>query len=106
MQIKSIIDVITNSSSECYLVKTNLPIDECKERFIKEVEKLWDEKEEFNLNNFNNDPTYSPRIERLYPGSEVVRFSWDILCNLGCSYNALVNIFGKENIKDEDCRYC
>lgn len=98
MKIKNITDVITNSSSEVYLVKTTIDTSICKELFIELNKKL--DKEMYNnyKDSYLIDSTMgNPRITRI--DEESVEFGWDILCNLYYADETLEQIFGKENVR-------
>ena len=93
MKIKSITDVITNSSSEVYIVKTTLDEIECRELFDKVSREM--EPDSYELCK-GMEYTLIPSIEKI--SSDTVEFNWDILCNLNNARGILAKIFGENNI--------
>lgn len=102
LKIKSRTDVITNSSSEVYLIKNSGSAD-----YIRSVWQEYLEKhaEEWNL----GDPEFPDYcgVWDYYAEDKpdgVVEFGYDILCNLDDCYGGLCELFGKENVEDYEWR--
>lgn len=92
IKIKSITDVITNSSSEVYLIRTDKSIDEFK--------KLWRD----ILLEIGEDPDdetiFGVWFDKFDSG---IQLAYPVMSNLEHSEELLIRLFGKDNIlKIED----
>jgi len=101
LKIRSISDVITNSSDEVYAVKTQLTPEE--------VEKKWNE----FLESCNGKPgedygtqdnpnwvgVYDATIKEPIPG--IITIDYPVLCNVENFKSKLEELFGKEQVIDE-----
>jgi len=98
MKIKSINDVITNSSDETYIVKTPLSPLEVKEKFEKYMHDNhpddWHECEYFGEDGYTFIPDSYISEE---PGE--VTIEWNVMCNLSDAYKYLQEVFGEDNVK-------
>lgn len=92
IKIKSVIDVITNSSSEVYLIRTDKSVEEFK--------KLWKN----ILLEIGEDPSdetiFGVWFDKIDSG---IQLSYPVMSNLDLSEELLIRLFGKENVlKTED----
>lgn len=94
IKIKSKTDVITNSSSESYIIKTSLETYDVKRIFYDYLEKTGD---------------YGTELEPIYTGiydayfekvdEDHVLVDYSVLCNIDDCEEILVELFGKENVE-------
>ena len=101
MKIRSINDVITNSSDETFVIKTNLSPDEVQAKFEAYMEKYheYEWNEEWKEYGFCDRSTYAPdSYTETSDGNVMV--SWDIMCNLDSPQKYLEECFGDENVED------
>lgn len=100
LKIKSINDVITNSSDEAYIVKNSGDSKTIEELFGKFMAKHHRD-EWYSLGDYFRWPCMQPdRYKDLSDGSVLV--DWTVMCNLGDAQGYLEDCFGKENILDAD----
>jgi hypothetical protein len=93
IKVQSVSDIITNSSSEVYQIKTNVPWLMFREMWDS-ILRSWGESEE----SIKNDETISGII-REEDGYLIL--AYDIVCNVDHSiFGKLVELFGEENVKD------
>lgn len=98
MKIKSITDVITNSSDETYIVKAGLSAIEVSEAFDKYM--MENHRDEWATDENTWDPsghTYVPDSYTDTPEGVVV--SWDVMCNLNDAEEYLKECFGEDAIE-------
>lgn len=95
MKIKSKTDVITNSSDETYIIKTDLTEEEAKVLFYEYMEKNHHEE-------WNNTEWRFLEPDLIYRDNKKgsIIFEWSILCNLDDAYGYLCDVFGKEFVKN------
>lgn len=100
MRIRSINDVITNSSDETFVIKTKLSPDEVQAKFEAYMEKFhqYEWNEEWKEYGFRNRETYAPDSYKTI--DDGVLISWDVMCNLDAPQKYLEECFGDENVKD------
>ena len=93
IKIQSLSDIITNSSSEVYRVKTDIEtwmFDDIWNKVLKD----WGYSDE----EIRDDSTISGYIHR---EGDYIILDYSIMCNLDFSAEEKLNeIFGKENVKD------
>lgn len=95
--VKSITDVITNSSSEAYTVKNSGNAGEVQDKFYEYLESLGiygTEENHEHCGLFDADFTNNP------DGSVYVDYA--VLCNLDNCQGYLETVFGKENVIPDD----
>lgn len=96
MKIRSVSDVITNSSSESYIIKNSgnkFDVEEAFDKFMKKNHNNeWDEAE-----------WTSCKPDQYVDGPEDgdVTIDWLVLCNLDDACKYLRECFGEENVKPE-----
>lgn len=95
IKIRSITDVITNSSSEAYIVRNSGNSHEVREKFYDYLESLGKYGTERN-------PSYhcgyfDAEFEDLKGGGVLVDYA--VLCNLDDCEGYLETLFGKENVE-------
>lgn len=97
MKIRSVSDVITNSSSESYIIKNSgnkFDVEEAFDKFMKKNHNdEWDETTEWS--------SYKPDQYVDGPEDGDVTIDWLVLCNLDDAYKYLQECFGEENVKPE-----
>lgn len=101
MKIKSIVDVITNSSSECYTVKSNLDLGTVSDMVMDYIEnKIVTGQDEYykDWKECCTDDTVVPVVEG---ANGVYHVDWDVLCNLDDAHGMLCELFGEENVTDD-----
>ncbi len=95
--IKDILDVITNSSSECFSIKTDLNSSEVREKWLEFLESFPEE----------NGTRQESRWSYIFDGFDVyevddrVYIDYPILCNVEDPYLKLCDLFGSDKVKDE-----
>jgi hypothetical protein len=93
VKIQSASDIITNSSSEVYQIKTDIPWLTFREIWDS-ILRYWGESEE----DIRGDETISGTI-REEDGYLIL--AYDIVCNVdGDIFGKLKELFGEENVKD------
>ncbi len=93
IRIQSVSDIITNSSSEIYQIKSNIPVYYFREIW-NSILRNWGYSEE----DIENDCTISGDIREK---GEYIILDYSIMCNLDESVERkLVELFGEENVKD------
>ena len=93
IKIQSLSDLITNSSSEVYRIKSNVETWMFREMWDG-ILKNWGYSEE----EIRDDSTISGDIRR---EGDYIILDYSIMCNLDYSAEEKLNeIFGKENVKD------
>lgn len=97
MKIKSITDVVTNSSSETYLINTELSCEEAKKEFMDFIKKDPDAIDLKWNPNPDTDETIVPEVTVEKDG--ILKFNWDILCNIDNVVIYLKILFGSENVQ-------
>lgn len=97
IEISSLIDVITNSSDEAYIIKTNLTLDEVETKFYDYLESLGEygdrEKPKF-CGVFDADIYYKDREQN------EVMVDYPILTNIDDLDKVLETLFGEANVKE------
>jgi hypothetical protein len=99
MKIKSIIDVITNSSSECFQIKNTLKLteDEFREKWDKEIKDLGYFNESGNCI-YGEYLDYTVRGE-IYSEGEYLYLDYPVMCNIDQDIKEILeNWFGKGNV--------
>lgn len=96
IKIQSVSDIITNSSSEVYLIKTEISKEQLREMWDRQLEE-WKVREE---------KWYHPSLEETYRGEVRVEedgrlcLAYDVLCNVDQNIEAkLKEWFGEENVE-------
>ena len=96
MKIRSVSDVITNSSSESYIIKNSgnkFDVEEAFDKFMKKNHNdEWDEAEWTSC---------KPDQYVDGPGDGDVTIDWLVLCNLDDAYKYLRECFGEKNVEPE-----
>lgn len=93
IRIQSVSDIITNSSSEIYQIKSNIPVYYFREIWDS-ILRNWGYSEE----DIENDSTISGIIRE---EGEYIILDYSIMCNLNESVEGkLAELFGSENVKD------
>ena len=96
MKIRSVSDVITNSSSESYIIKNSgnkFDVEEAFDKFMKKNHNNeWDEAEWTSC---------KPDQYADGPGDGDVTIDWLVLCNLDDAYKYLRECFGEKNVEPE-----
>lgn len=96
MKLTSISDVITNSSSEVYIITTSLSPEEFRAKWNDQLEEWGVFEEQYYT---PGDPTFLGEIYRKNEHNLVLDYS--VLCNLDQDvYKKLVEWFGKDNVLD------
>ena len=99
IKIQSTSDVITNSSSEVYLVKTNISAQQFREMWDKQLKEWKITEEEF----YTPELDFTYRGEIYEAGDGWLYLSYDILCNIDQNIEGkLIEWFGRENVKVEE----
>ena len=97
MKIRSVSDVITNSSSESYIIKNSgnkFDVEEAFDKFMKKNHNdEWDETTEWS--------SYKPDQYVDGPGDGDITIDWLVVCNLDDAYKYLRECFGEENVEPE-----
>ena len=97
MNIKSKIDIITNSSSECFSVKNQGSTFEVASRWYKFLEDNY--KDDYGT---PDNPRYSCVYDAyFYEEDGRIFVDYSALCNIDDAYEKMVECFGKDNVKDE-----
>ena len=101
MRIRSINDVITNSSDETFIIRTKLSPDEVQAKFEAYMEKFhpYEWNDEWKEYGFRNRDTYAPDSYTETDDGNVM-ISWDVMCNLDSPQKYLEECFGDENVED------
>ena len=101
MKIRSINDVITNSSDETFIIRTKLSPDEVQAKFEAYMEKFhsYEWNDEWKEYGFVDRHTYAPDSYTKTDDGDVM-VSWDIMCNLDAPQKYLEECFGDENVED------
>lgn len=95
INIQSVSDVITNSSSEVFTVHTGTPAEVIEDWFHTHL-KRWGYSEE----EIDGDSTIRGNIYQQSPG--VVVISYGVICNVNEDiYSLLANTFGEDNVQVE-----
>ena len=105
MRIRSINDVITNSSDETFIVKTTMSPDEVQAKFEAYMEKFhpYEWNEEWKEFGFRDRDTYAPdRYEKA--SEDEVEVSWDVMCNLDSPRKYMEECFGDDKVRDTGWR--
>ena len=93
IKVQSVSDIITNSSSEVYQIKTNVPWLMFREMWDS-ILRSWGESEE----DIKNDETISGIIRE---ENGYIILDYSVVCNVDHSiFGKLVELFGEENVKD------
>ena len=95
MKIKSVTDVITNSSSECFLVITKDSDEEVKNKWLNFIEKndLYFYLDGEKYTNGISDGFYCTKI-----APKVVKLDYSVICNILCCFENLEKCFGEGNV--------
>lgn len=96
MKIKSITDVITNSSSECFLIITKDSEEDVKNKWLEFIEKndlyfYWD--------GVKHTTGISNGFECTRMSPEVIKLDYVVLCNVDNCLENLEKCFGEGNVK-------
>lgn len=94
IKIKSKTDVITNSSSESYIIKTSLKTFEVKRIFYDYLEKTGEYGTEWEPACTGVFDAYFEQID-----DDHVFVDYSVLCNLDDCERILGELFGKENVE-------
>ena len=93
IKLQSVSDIITNSSSEIYQIKSDIPVYFFRDIW-NNILKHWGYSEE----EINDDCTISGIITE---NNGYITLSYDIMCNINENIEEkLVELFGRENVKD------
>ena len=93
INIQSVSDIITNSSSEVFTIHTGTPAEVIEDWFHTRLQR-WGYSEE----EIRNDSTIGGNIYQLSPGT--VMISYSVMCNVGEDiYSLLAATFGHENVQ-------
>jgi len=95
--IKSKIDVITNSSSECFSVKGHGSTFEVASKWYKFLEDNYKD-ECGTIDNPKYNAIYNAKF---YEENGKVFVDYTVLCNIDNAYEKMIECFGKENVEDE-----
>lgn len=99
INIQSAGDLITNSSSECFTIKSNLPLllfEDLWNKFL--LDHNYIDSEHRFIKPYNGELEYTIKGET-YKDEEGLHLDFPILCNINEDlYDWLSDIFGEENI--------
>lgn len=103
MKIKSKIDVITNSSSECYQIKNTLGLttEEFKKKWFEELvkQKLFDEDGNC-LDEFYKDSLQDTLLGEIYSEKDYLYLDYPVMCNIDFNIlKVLKEWFGDNNVE-------
>lgn len=103
MKIKSKIDVITNSSSECYQIKNTLGLttEEFKKKWFEELvkQKLFDEDGNC-LDEFCRDGLQDTLLGEIYSEKNYIYLDYPVMCNIDFNIlKVLEEWFGDNNVE-------
>lgn len=103
MKIKSKIDVITNSSSECYQIKntTEMTIEEFKEKwFDKLVKEHYFDESGNCLDEFCKDYLQDTLLGDIYSEGDYLYLDYPVMCNIDFDIlKVLKEWFGDNNVE-------
>lgn len=103
MKIRNIIDIITNSSSECYQIKNpDITVGEFKEKWFEELIRrgLFSEKGEC-LDEYCKGSLSETLIGEIYEEDGNLYLDYPVLCNIDFDIKEVLNSwFGSENVED------
>lgn len=95
MKIKSVTDVVTNSSSECFLIITNDSEEAVKNKWLDFIEKnnlyfYWD--------GVKQTTGISDGFDCTKIAPEVIKLDYPVLCNVDDCFENLEKCFGEGNV--------
>ena len=93
--IRSITDVITNSSDEAYIIKTQLTPENVKAKYFNALYRLG-----YGTEDRPRDSCcgiWDPNIHQAGEGNVVIDYS--VMCNVDDFYSILTEIFGPDNVR-------
>lgn len=93
IKIQGVSDIITNSSSEIYQIKSNIPVEFFREIWDN-ILRNWGYTEE----DIESDSTISGHIRE---ENDYIILDYSIMCNINESVEEkLIELFGSNNVKD------
>lgn len=99
LKIRSVSDVITNSSDEVYAVRTGLSAEEVEREWYSFLESCEESEEYGTLNNPQWTGVFDATIKEPIPG--IITIDYPVLCNVENFKSKLEELFGKEQVIDE-----
>lgn len=103
MKIKSLIDVITNSSSECYQIKntSGMTTEEFREKWFEElIRQGLFEKDGNCLDEFCKNSLQDTLLGYIYSEGEYLYLDYPVMCNIDFDIlKVLKEWFGNDNVE-------